>query len=231
MKLKLVFLILILLLTNCGESSNVPQEKITISGKVRFATQGLIKLVKLDPNNIRVVDTLQLINNQYFVHTIEVDTPDFYQINFFDKQGLNIIIDKDDIDIIVDGNSKFGYAKIYGSRDHDMLDSLRRLKDKFENAKSYIALEGAMRKARIMKDTLALDSLSKHTTDTLKERNELIKEFISSQETSLAMIQAARLLTLDEDLEFKEKLALRILEKYPTSSQAISFAQRYGVVN
>lgn len=228
MKYIIVLIVSASFLCGCKQDNS---NEIILSGKVNFATNGLIKLVKLDPNNIRVVDTLQLINNQYFVYTIEIDTPDFYQINFFDKQGLNLILDKDNIDIVVDGNSKFGNANIYGSRDHDILDSLRRLKDNFENTKSYLELEGAIRKARILKDTLALDSLSKHTTETLKERNELIKEFITSQETSLAMIQAARLLTLDEDLEFKEKLAIRILEKYPTSSQANSFAQRYGVVN
>ncbi len=211
--------LILLFLAGCYPNS----ETIKISGEVRFATNGHIVFSKLNPKTIVPIDTIELINNRYFTYYAKIDTPDYYSIDFFGKQRVNLILNDQDIEIVVDGNDPIGFGRIYGSMEHDMLWELKLLRDSFNNTPKYLELKSSMRQAFIDRDSLILDSLRLEADDWVLNRNAHLRDFISEKELSLAHIEATSILNDSMSIKYKTSIAPLLLDKYPTSKQALRF--------
>lgn len=222
--LKTSFLILIIwTFASCNERS---ENEIVISGKVRFATKGHIVFGKLEPDTLKILDTIELVNNLYFSHRFKVDTPDYYTIDFFGKQRVNLILTNEDVDIEVDGNNLIGYGMINGSTDHDMLRRYRNLKDSLENLDEYLSMKSSLRDFAVKKDRLSVDSINNLLRTWTINRNSIMIDYLKGYDLSLGHIQAVTILNDSASFEYKKSIAKGILDKYPLSSQAIFFAER-----
>lgn len=224
MKVLQVLIPSLFLLTSCTTSNKeVAENSIVIEGEVTFATEGYIVFSKLNPRSLRVIDTIPLANNKFFTYRAKIDTPDFYHLDFFGKQKVNLILDDDDIKLVVDGNDRFGKGRIYGSTEHDMLWDLKLLRDSLSNTSRYINLKKTLREAYRANDPVRIDSLKNESLLWVKDRNSHFRDFLSSYEVSLAHIEASRLLTDSASLDYVKDIANELVQRYPTSKMANKF--------
>src|SRR6267154_4356499 len=94
---------------------------ITLKGKVRFPQTGVITIRELTPDNSGKPDTITLINNSTFEKKMHISQAGFYQLNFYNQQLLNLILNKRDVEVNVDGNTMQGTVEIKGSPEQDLI--------------------------------------------------------------------------------------------------------------
>lgn len=216
----IVFLLL-LYLVSCSADNT-----IQISGRVNFAKDGVILFQRLYPDSVLTIDTLSLINNQYLLFETKVDTPDFYSIDFFGAQRVNLILSESDIEFEVDGNDPFGKGRIYGSMEHDLLWGFREYQDSINNTQTEVDIKFKIRQAIIEKDTIKLISERNRQVDWSKTKNELYLEFWEQAPVTLAHLQA---FTVVKDTAFIRETLKQLVEKYPTSTQVNHWYSMYFI--
>ena len=92
----------------------------------------MIILERMDGDVLKVIDTLELDKDNTFSTKVKNEEPMLYRLNFYNKQAINLIIDKTNIDVVVDGNTAKGQAVIEGSPDMDYLNEVNELASKFQ---------------------------------------------------------------------------------------------------
>ncbi|MFZ6010085.1 MAG: DUF4369 domain-containing protein, partial [Bacteroidota bacterium] len=98
---------------------------VTVRGKVGFPQQGKIVIQEIKENGAGWQDTIQLKSNYTFAKKVKLSEPGYYRINFYNKQILNVILDKNDIEINADGNQAQGFFEIKGSPDLDLINQVQ----------------------------------------------------------------------------------------------------------
>ncbi len=216
--------ILCVILAGCSSDNS---SEINISGQVEFATQGVITFSKIvPPNRIRIIDTIELVNNRDFSFSVKVDTPDYYSLNFFDKQIINLILNESNIHVLAHGNDPFGKSKIIGSPEHDMLSEYRTLIDSLESLEAYRSINDSIRFASIRRDMQLLQRLSKKKKDWIFNfRNRELISFLKRKQLSLAHIQAFTILHDSLSNEYKRSISQELVNLYPHSPQVKSFVK------
>ena len=94
---------------------------ITLKGKVSFPQQGIITLRELTPDNRAKIDTIVLGSNNTYEKKIRLMQAGFYQLNFYNLQILNVILNKSNFEVNVDGNNMQGFSEVKGSPEHDFI--------------------------------------------------------------------------------------------------------------
>lgn len=173
--------ILLLALGACS----TPENEVNISGEVKFATRGAILFQRLYPDSLVTIDTVQLRDNRYFKFSTPVDEPDYYSLDFFGKQRVNLILNKDDIHMIVDGNDPFGEGEINGSQEHSILFDFKDLIDSLSSSSTEKLLKFHLKKAIIEKNIEDRDSIQEIGTEWYYEKQQIYKKFWSNQKLTL----------------------------------------------
>jgi len=105
-----------------------PGHDITIKGRVTYPQEGSITISEIRTDSIKPFeDTIQLRHDHTFSKTIRIQEPGFYRINFYKRQFVSIILDKNDLDITADANDPDGFFEVKGSPDQDMVANLQRM--------------------------------------------------------------------------------------------------------
>src|ERR1700712_798075 len=127
MRMMLGILVSVMIFATCGSKNNDSISKnadgswtITLKGKVAFPQPGRILFQELRPDGNGKIDSIQLAKDNTYEKKITLSEPGYYQMNFFNKQMLNIILYKSNVEVDVDGNSQEGKRTIKGSPDHDI---------------------------------------------------------------------------------------------------------------
>ena len=95
--------------------------EVTISGKVGFPQQGQITIQEIKNGALGWSDTVKLKSNYTFSKKIKISQPGYYKITFFNRQYVDFILFKSNIEINVDGNDPNGFAEIKGSPEIDII--------------------------------------------------------------------------------------------------------------
>ena len=122
---KIVYLAgLFFMVFSCTSQSTSEETKssILLSGNVGFPQEGLILLDEITPDGrLNPKDTIILNDDYTYSKRIAINGAGIFRMNFYDQQFVNLILDKDDVQVRVDGNSRNGFVEIAGSNDHKML--------------------------------------------------------------------------------------------------------------
>ena len=113
---------------------------IVLSGKVGFPSSGQITIQRMQPDGLGWKDTIVLKSNFSYAKKIRLTEPGYYQLNFYDRQRLNLILAKTSIEVNVDGNNPNGFAEIKGSPDHDLITKVQTLAGEAQNTPEIAAL-------------------------------------------------------------------------------------------
>lgn len=123
---------------------------VTVSGKVRIPLQtGGIKIQEVSPGvEDPYQDTVTLKPDNTYSKTLTISEPGYYRLTFFDRQYVDLILDKSDLEVNVDGNDPMGGVVIKGSPDVDLIMKVRGIMNEVQNSEEAYLLTEEFNKAR-----------------------------------------------------------------------------------
>jgi peroxiredoxin len=123
-------LALLLVLFACS-TPREQDRRIRISGALRFPAPGHVVLERLTDGGYVPADTFRL-DGQRFELEVVLAEPGMYRINFFGRQQNFLILDRDDLYIEADGNTRSGAFAARGSQEMDDLQRAEALGFSFQ---------------------------------------------------------------------------------------------------
>lgn len=198
---------------------------VTVKGKVGFPQQGQITIQELKDGGNAWQDTITLKGDYTFAKKIKLKEPGYYRINFYNKQMLNLIVHKSDIEVNVDGNSQQGFAEIKGSPDIDLIEKVQELQGKINSDPAAARLNEEYTLASQRKDQNAILALQQKYMQLMKKYNDQIATLLVENTPSLAVINLLQQNILDKDQYYSTyvQVAEKLKKEWPDYSQADNF--------
>ena len=189
-----------------NETSN--NNSITLSGNVGFPQEGLILIDEITPDGKLVPkDTITLAEDYSYSKSISITDAGIYRMNFYNQQFVNLILDKDDVNVRVDGNSRNGFVAITGSKDHQMLDEYQQLMSSFQSSEEVQRLNQKFLEAREAGDETQMAAIRASYTDLEKKNIENLIEKIDQMGTSLTVLQVINSIDKNNYFDIYQKVA------------------------
>jgi peroxiredoxin len=198
---------------------------VTVKGKVGFPQQGQIVIQELKDGSTGWQDTIKLKSNYTFAKKIKLAEPGFYRINFYNKQVLNVILNKNDIEVNVDGNNAQGFFEVKGSPDLDLIRKVQDLKQQQNSEISKIIEEFNV--AAQQRDDKKAAQLKQAYAEALKKYNDQIASMLVEASPSLAVINLLQNNAIDKDEYFPTYVSIadKLKKDWPTYSQSKNFVE------
>ncbi len=193
---------------------------IIIKGKVGFPSSGQISIQRIQPDGQGWKDTIVLKSNFTYEKKIHMTEPGYYQLSFYNQQRLNLILDKSNIEVNVDGNNPNGFTEIKGSPDHDLISNVQRLASEAQNTPEIAALTAEFNQAVASKDDAKISQLQARYMELVGQGYDKIATLIREQPVSLGSInvlQSNNLLDPDKYISLFVETADRVKKDMPTS--------------
>ncbi|HWA33840.1 MAG TPA: DUF4369 domain-containing protein, partial [Cyclobacteriaceae bacterium] len=186
--------VLLSMLVSCGGANSKNEEakdgwEVTIRGKVGFPQTGEIRLTELrQDQQAPVEDTIVLKSNYTFAKKIRIKEPGFYRLNFYNKQFVNLILDKSDIEVNVDGNNSGGFYEVKGSPDIDLINEVQKIVQDAQGTPEMQAIEAEFQRAIANNDDKKAKELQEKYMTIIDAANEKVAALIEKQPPSLGVI-------------------------------------------
>ncbi|HEU5145779.1 MAG TPA: TlpA disulfide reductase family protein [Chryseosolibacter sp.] len=215
--------------TNGKEDEQQAQDNgswyVTVSGKVGFPQAGQITIQELKDGGGGWQDTIQLKSDYTFAKKVKLSEPGYYRLNFYNKQILNIILDRSNIEVNVDGNSQQGFAEINGSPDIDLIQQVQQMQASVNSDPVVAKLNSDFTQAAQRKDEKAMGILQQKYMEHVKKYNDQIAALMVEKSPSLGVINLLQMNALDKDQYYDTyvQIAQKLKKEWPTYSKAREF--------
>jgi peroxiredoxin len=222
-------MLILLALLGCSpekEKGNATGWDIVISGTVNFPQAGEISLRDLKDRTNSKKDTIKLKANKKFSKKVHLTEPGFYQVNFYGKQILNLILNKSNIDLVLDGNDPQSGVTMNGSPEMDLVRKVGEL----QNPAELIALQNEFNNAVEAKNEAKIAEIQKKyaamSSDLIPKMNKSISTLFLEQPASLAVVNLLQNNALDIDnyLNVFIDASAKLIKEYPALSYAKEFS-------
>lgn len=212
-----------------GESTG-PTWSVTIRGKVGFPEAGgQIVIQEMRNGGGGWTDTVRLRSDYTYVKKVPLTQPGYYKINFFNKQMIDFILYKSDLEINADGNAPNGFAEVKGSPEIDLIRKVEQLRRDAESSPVIVKLNQDFTTAANAQDQQKMVAIQQQYFAEIKTSNDQIATLIRDAPPSLGVINmlTSQSPVLDRDAYFDTYLAVaRKLEKeWPTYDHAMAFVK------
>src|SRR6187401_322227 len=104
-----------------SESGEQGAWTVTVSGKVGFPQQGQITIQEIKNGSFGWQDTIKLKSNYTYSKQVKLTQPGYYKITFYNRQVVDFILYKSNIQVNADGNDARGFVEIKGSPEIDLI--------------------------------------------------------------------------------------------------------------
>lgn len=226
----LISWITILLLNACQADVKDAGWDVVVRGKVGFPLQGKISIQELLPDGSGKVDTIKL-NSQYsFAKKVHLTHPGYYQLNFYNKQLVNVILSTTDIEVNVDGNNQQGFVEVKGSADQALIQQAQSMAREGQSSPELIAIESAFQTAVTARDEKRMVELQNQYMEVLNKSTDKLAEFLDQQPASLGLINLLQSNLLDRDKYYTlySNVASKVGKAWPASVHVKEFVGMVG---
>src|SRR5688572_4803528 len=170
------------------EDSNADTWDVTLSGKVGFPQQGQITIQEIKNGALGWSDTVKLKSNYTYSKKIKISQPGYYKITFFNRQYVDFILFKSNVEINVDGNDPNGFAEIKGSPEIDVIRKTQTILRDVESSPEMQKLSQDFAQAAQVKDETKMGELQSVYMAELSKSHEKIAALLKSEPPSLGVI-------------------------------------------
>jgi peroxiredoxin len=179
-------------------------EKVRLAGRVNHPNNGYIYPELQTPEGYAKIDSALLEADQSFLLSAAKGSEDIYRINFFGKQQINLVIGKDDLQIVADGNNPFGAFAGSGSADILVISKANQLATD-QKIKSDLIMQ-KMRNAQNDRDSLAFFQWSDSLGHVNRNFETGLKDIIRKEAGSLtALMLINEYFDIEANLEFYDE--------------------------
>lgn len=229
-----IFLMLFAMSFSCNSSGKEDKAEeqqagwtVTVRGKVNNPQQGQIYIQELKDNGGGTgwQDTITLKSNNTFSKRLRLTEPGYYRINFFNKQVLNLIVNRSDLEVNVDGSNPQGFVEIKGSPDLELIKKVQEMQAAVNNSPEVAKLNEDFNAAVQQKDEQKIAALQEQYQMLITKENDKIAAMLEQNAPSLAVINLLQSNTLDKDRYFNTylKVADKLNNEWRNYSHAKSF--------
>ncbi|MFM7486851.1 MAG: hypothetical protein ACKO13_08010, partial [Cytophagales bacterium] len=175
---------------------------VTVRGKVSNPVAGQpITVQELKQDGTSVSQNIKLKPDNSYEVKLNLTTPGYYQFNFFNRQRLNIMLNKSNVELNVDGSNQQGHWEIKGSPDHDLINRVQAMAQESQAGPAMQAIESEFQQAVQAKNEKRIAELQSQAM-TLMENNTLkLIAFLKDQPVSLGLFNVLQ----DPNLIDKDK--------------------------
>lgn len=216
----------------CSSDSASQQESkntITLSGTVGYPQKnGLILLERFEGNNPVPFDTIKLNEDYTFKEQVHIPAAGYYRLNFYNKQTVPLILDKDNVAVNVDGNDPRGFFQVNGSRDHDFINNVQEMAQQFQASDEVRDINSRFVAANEAGDEETMDAVRAEYMELDAEFKNKLKAKIDSIGPSLGVVEvlrSGRHLDKDKNYEFYRDYAELLKKEMPNSTIAQDFVK------
>jgi peroxiredoxin len=231
MRLWILFISAAILLTGCSSNGQQPKNdggwRVTISGKVGFPQSGVISIVELQRNGQGWQDTIKLKSNYTYSKTINIKEPGYYRLNFYNLQMVDVILDKSNLEVNVDGNTASGFYEVKGSPDVEFIRRIQGMQQAVQTTPEAVKLGEEFQKARQAGDETKMTELQGQYQLLAIKTNDKIAEIFKNETPSLGMInllQSGKTLDMDKYFDVFVVVAEKAIKAWPNSNHVKDFA-------
>lgn len=222
--------ILIALCFSCSssgkEETNDGTWYVTVKGKVGYPQEGKITIQEIkDGNTAGWQDTILLKSNNTFSKKIKLTEPGYYRISFYNKQTVDLILYKNDLEVNADGNNPSGFAEVKGSPDIDLIRKVQGMLQETEHLPEVTKLNEAFTAARDKGDEAKMMEIQQTYMKLANQQQAKVAQFLKSQPPSLAVINLLQSNAIDRDQFFDTYIAVadKLKKEWPNYSHAKTF--------
>jgi peroxiredoxin len=220
----LINLFIALVFANCNQEKKAEVSDsgwdIVLKGKVGFPQQGQITIKEIRQDGNSKQDTITLKSDYSFSKKLHLTEPGFFTVNFYNRQSINIMLDKANIEVNVDGNSPQGFVEIKGSPDHDLISKVQMMMSESQRNPEMMTLQAEFEKAVAAKNNAKITELQNKAMIVMENDQKKIVTYLKEQPASLALfnlLQDPNLVDKDKNMDLFVSANEKFKKAWPTS--------------
>jgi peroxiredoxin len=207
------------------EDPNADTWEVTVSGKVGFPQQGQIIIQEIKNGGTGWQDTVKLKSNYTYSKKVKLSQPGYYKITFFNRQYVDFILYKNNIEINVDGNDPSGFIEIKGSPEIDIIRKTQTILRDVESSPEMAKLSQEYSEAVQVKNESKMAELQATYMNEVAKGQQKVAELLKNEPPSLGVINLLQSKAIDADQHFDTYLAVanKLKAEWPNYEHAKAF--------
>ena len=208
------------------EESGGPGWTVVITGKVGFPQSGQIQIQEIKNGALGWQDTVKLKSNYTFSKKVNISQPGYYKINFFNRQFVDVILYKSNIEVNVDGNDPNGFVEVKGSPEIEVIRKTQELMREGESSPEIAKLNAEFTQASQARDQEKMALLQETYMKEIKKSHDKIAELFKSEPPSLGVVnllQSGSVLDRDQYFDTYLAVAEKLKKEWPDYDHAKNF--------
>src|SRR5690606_10561581 len=200
---------------------------VNLSGRVNVPQQGQIVIQQIKNNSIAWQDTVRLRSNNTYSKKLNMSEPGYYKINFYNRQIIDFILNKSNVEINVQGDDPNGFAEVKGSPEIDVIYKAQNILQQAEQSSEITRLNEEFTKAAQAKDEATMGALQQEYMQFIDRSHKQVAELLKNEPASLGVINFLLSGGLDRDkyLDVYVSAAEKAKKEWPESEHTIDFAK------
>lgn len=190
------------------DDANADTWEVTLSGKVGFPQQGQITIQEIKNGSLGWSDTVKLKSNYTYSKKIKLSQPGYYKITFFNRQYVDFILYKTDVEINVDGNDPNGFSEIKGSPEIDIIRKTQTILRDVESSPEMAKISQEFSEAAQAKNEVRMAELQATYMQAVAKGQAQVAELLKNEPPSLGVINLLQSKAIDADTYFDTYLAV-----------------------
>jgi peroxiredoxin len=231
---KIIYISVILLAAACSNKEKPKAEgndggwDVVVSGTVKFpGTTKKIAIQELTSEANAKTDSATMNDDGTWSKTIHLTEPGYYRFNFSDLQIVDLVLDKSNIELNVDGNDQSGALEIKGSPDYELLRGVQEQLQAFQSKPAVRQIEAQFQDAGKKNQEARVNQLREQYLDLYFATLDSIVKSLEDKPVNLGLINLLQGNTFqdkDRYYAFYKTVAKKAVEQMPTSVHVKQFS-------
>ncbi|WP_165824131.1 TlpA disulfide reductase family protein [Pseudochryseolinea flava] len=134
---------------------------VTVKGSVLFPQKGKVTIQQVNESGVVWQDTVVLSAKNTFTKKVKLTEPGYYKINYYNRQIVDFILYKSNVEIIAAGNDPRGNVEIKGSPEIEIIRKVQQILQRAESSPAVAKLNEEFAAAAQAKDGAKMETLRK----------------------------------------------------------------------
>ncbi|MFC4872656.1 redoxin domain-containing protein [Negadavirga shengliensis] len=202
---------LVLSLWSCVEKGSQFDGQVVVSGKLENKPDGFLVLSRYNNDRLDVVDTIHVGKNGKFDYKLELEGPNFYELDLMGEKNVRLALYDEDVDITYDFSND--NLETEGSRDSQLLLKIDELTLRYQEEGN--ELNTGFYEAMADRDQETIRAIQEKAMQLEINHANRIKTAISEMEGSFAALAGLGMLNPRTDFNYLDSVIVVLGERYP----------------
>ena len=200
---------------------------ITITGLIKNPQNGKVVIQEVKNGGNGWQDTISVKPQGKFSKTLKLSQPGYYKINFFNRQMVDVILNKSNIRLTVDGSDPSGEVQVVGSPEIDVIYKALTILKEGEESPVIAQLTDAYAKASQSQNHAEMVKVQQSYLKEIQKSHDQVATLLKSQPASLGVInflQSNNMIDRDKYIDVYVDAADKAVKEWPGLDHAQQFA-------